>query len=79
MRFDGAECPRCKGTDFREVDCGQDSYDDDITWTDTICNTCGLRHDGWNEKWYTDIEERTEYEANTPSPEAHGTVSRLMP
>jgi len=27
------KCPRCGGIEFRELDCGPDTYDDDITYT----------------------------------------------
>lgn len=47
-------CPRCGGTYFREVDCGPDGYDDDITYTSDICQKCELWHNGWDDKWYID-------------------------
>lgn len=50
------ECPRCKSTEFREVDCGPDGYDDDIFYTSEVCQQCGLWLDGWTEKWYVGIE-----------------------
>lgn len=50
------KCPRCGGTDFRDIDCGPDSYDDDITYTSEKCNSCGLWYDGWSHKWLIDCE-----------------------
>jgi hypothetical protein len=65
-------CPRCKSKDFREVDCGPDSWDDDIAYTSEICQKCGLYLSGWTDKWLIDceswIEEETseEYTPKTP-------------
>jgi hypothetical protein len=44
-------CPRCGGKGFYELDCGPDSYDDDVTWTSYECKKCGLRYSGWYDKW----------------------------
>jgi hypothetical protein len=61
-------CPRCGSSDFREVDCGPDSYEDDIAYSSDICNSCGLWHSGWTGKWLVDVkswveeEEAEEYE-----------------
>jgi len=49
-------CPRCGGKVFRELDCGPDGYDDDITWTATICLGCGLWHSSWLDKWLIGVE-----------------------
>lgn len=51
---DELKCPRCGGVEFRELDCGPDTYDDDITWTSQICESCGLYHSGWTGKWLVD-------------------------
>ena len=50
------KCPRCGGEDFRTVDCGPDTYDDDITYTSEICNKCGLWYSGWTDKWLINCE-----------------------
>ena len=50
------ECPRCKGTKFREVDCGPDGWDDDITYASEVCECCGLWLDGWVDKWFVDVD-----------------------
>jgi hypothetical protein len=50
------KCPRCGGTEFKEVDCGPDSREDDISYTSEICKSCGLWHDGWIDKWLIDCE-----------------------
>lgn len=61
-------CPRCKKTEFTEIDCGPDSYDDDITWTAYRCKNCGLWYSDWIHKWLVDVEswqdeeEAKEYE-----------------
>ena len=49
-------CPRCGCKDFDEIDCGPDTYDDDITYTSYKCTSCGLWWDGWVDKWYIDVE-----------------------
>lgn len=49
-------CPRCNGNDFRQVECGPDSYEDDIFYMSTICNNCGLYYSGWTGKWLVDVE-----------------------
>lgn len=46
------KCPRCGHTEFDEVDCGPDSYEDDITYTSYRCQSCKLFYDGWAEDWY---------------------------
>ncbi len=48
-------CPRCSGTEFSEVDCGPDGYDDDITYTSDICKRCELWYDGWVYEWFVDV------------------------
>jgi hypothetical protein len=42
-------CPRCKGTDFREIDCGMA---DDIFWNSYVCRSCGLYYSGWSRQWF---------------------------
>lgn len=44
-------CPRCNSVKFEHIDCGADSYDDDISYTSSICTACGLYHDGWHDRW----------------------------
>jgi len=44
-------CPRCGYTDFRDVDCGPDSWDDDIFYISYVCKKCSLWYDGWKNKW----------------------------
>ena len=44
-------CPRCGGKEFWEIDCGPDSYEDDISYTSSICKKCGLWFDGWENQW----------------------------
>jgi len=56
------KCPRCGGTEFREIDCGPDGYDDDITYTSEICRACCLYHSGWTDKWFVDCETWTDEE-----------------
>lgn len=46
-------CPECKEEkEFFEVDCGPDTYDDDIAYTSYICEKCKIYCDGWNDNWY---------------------------
>jgi hypothetical protein len=47
-------CPRCGGSEFLEIDCGPDGYDDDITWTSDVCDQCGLWFSGWDGRWLID-------------------------
>ncbi len=47
-------CPRCGSNEFKEVDCGPDTYDDDIAYSSDICESCGLWWDGWREMWLVD-------------------------
>ena len=56
------KCPRCDGIEFREVDCGPDGWDDDITYTSEVCENCGLWHDGWVDKWLLDVDNWNESE-----------------
>lgn len=49
-------CPRCGGTNFRELECGYDTYEDDRTWMADICTACGLYYSGWLDMWLTDCE-----------------------
>lgn len=58
------ECPRCGSTDITsDIDCGPDSWDDDIYYHSEKCNQCGLWHDGWDDKFYIDVDNwrETEY------------------
>jgi hypothetical protein len=50
------KCPRCGNDKFNEVDCGPDSYDDDIFYISYICKQCGLYNSGWTDKWLIDCE-----------------------
>ena len=50
------KCPRCESEDFKEIDCGPDTYEDDISYTSEICKKCGLYHSGWTDKWLVDCE-----------------------
>ena len=59
---DETKCPRCGGTAFREIDCGPDGYNDDITYTSEICEACGLYLSGWTNKWLVDCACWTEEE-----------------
>lgn len=52
----GEICPRCGNDDFYELDCGPDSYEDDISYTSEKCTKCGLWYDGWNGRWYVDVD-----------------------
>lgn len=49
-------CPRCSSKEFDEIDCGPDTYDDDITYTSSKCKNCGLWFDGWTDKWLIDVD-----------------------
>ena len=55
-------CPRCKGTEFKEIDCGPDGYEDDIFYLSDICKKCGLYFSGWTNKWYIDCDNWTDEE-----------------
>jgi ribosomal protein S27AE len=50
------QCPRCGGLEFREVECGPDNYENDITYRSDICSNCGLYYSGWSNKWLVDCE-----------------------
>ena len=50
------KCPRCGNNKFREIDCGPDGWDDDITYTSEICTKCELWYDGWQNKWLIDCD-----------------------
>lgn len=52
MRDDTFACPRCGGTDFDELHCGPDSYENDITYQADRCKTCDLVYSGWTDRWY---------------------------
>ena len=54
------DCPRCGGSVFREIDCGPDSWDDDVSYTSFICKDCGLYYSGWTQKWLIDCENWTD-------------------
>lgn len=49
-------CPRCGNTTFDEIDCGPDSYEDDIFYISQRCTKCGLWHSGWTDKWLIDVD-----------------------
>ena len=49
-------CPRCDSEEFKELDCGNDTWDDDCVWTSYICKRCGLYYSGWRNKWLIDCE-----------------------
>lgn len=55
-------CPRCGGTQFSQRDCGPDGWDDDIFYISDVCETCGLWHDGWTDKWYVDVDTWSDVE-----------------
>lgn len=48
-------CPRCGSREYRQHDCGPDSYHDDLAWTSDECVVCGLWYGGWTDKWYVDV------------------------
>ena len=56
------KCPRCGSSEFEEIWCGPDSYDDDITYTSYQCKKCGLWYDGWVDKWFIDVDHWQEVE-----------------
>lgn len=49
-------CPRCGSNKFDEIECGEDSYENDIAYTSEICKKCGLWWDGWQDKWLIDCD-----------------------
>lgn len=55
-------CPRCKGKEFEEFDCGPDSYDDDIIWQSWKCRKCGLWYSDWTDRWLIDCDSWIEEE-----------------
>lgn len=57
------ECPHCKGFVFREVDCGPDTYEDDISYLSYECAACKLWFDGWQGKWLLGIDSEEEYKS----------------
>lgn len=59
-------CPRCGNTRFDEIDCGPDSYEDDIFYISYRCTECGLWLDGWSNEWYADIEDWKDTENAKP-------------
>lgn len=59
-------CPRCGGTEFYDIDCGPDSWDDDIFYISERCKKCELWHDGWNDNWYDNIDSWQDTEYETP-------------
>ena len=50
-------CPHCKCE--KELDEGPDSYEDDISYTSYVCNTCKIYCNGWTDDWY---EEGTRWQ-----------------
>lgn len=69
-------CPRCGNTTFTELDCGPDSYDDDVTWTSYVCTKCELWYSDWTEKWLVDCtswrDESTSEEYKPPAESDEG-------
>jgi len=67
------KCPRCGSTEFLDLDCGPDTWDDDVTYISYKCEKCGLWYDGWHNKWYInvdswqEVEEAEEYKPNQQS------------
>lgn len=49
-------CPRCHSTEFTNVDCGPDTYEDDIFYISHICIGCKLWWNGWDGKWLVGCE-----------------------
>ena len=56
MRGKPCVCPRCGGTEFEEIECGPDTWEDDVFYISYRCKKCGLWYDGWTEKWYVDVD-----------------------
>ncbi len=56
------QCPRCKTEQFKEIDCGPDSYEDDIFYISYICIKCGLYNSGWTDKWLIECSSWIEEE-----------------
>lgn len=56
MSHDDLICPRCGGREFRELDCGPDSWEDDIYYISHLCQACGLYYSGWTERWLIDCD-----------------------
>jgi hypothetical protein len=42
-------CPRCGGETHEIEDLGE--YDEDISYMSCVCGNCGLKFDGWFERW----------------------------
>ena len=57
------QCPRCKNKQFKEVDCGPDSYEDDVFYISDICTKCGLYNCGWTDNWLIDCKSWVEEES----------------
>jgi len=57
-------CPRCGGETY-QIDDGPDGYDDDITYVSHVCDKCGLKFDGWYDRWEDDGEVWTMAESGT--------------
>jgi ribosomal protein S27AE len=69
MTTDVLTCPRCGSTRFREVDCGPDTYEDDIFYISQVCTNCGLWLSGWTDRWLVDVESwRDEEDAKEYQP-----------
>jgi len=53
-------CPHCKcKREFDDLDEGPDSYEDDISYTSYVCNTCQIYCNGWTDDWF---EEGTRWQ-----------------
>ncbi len=61
---DEAICPRCGSNQFRERDCGPDSYECDKVWTALICVGCKLYFSELSYEWYIDCEDWQEEETS---------------
>lgn len=49
-------CPKCNNTTFHEIDCGPDSYEDDVFYISYKCKKCGLWLSGWTDKWLLNVD-----------------------
>jgi transcription elongation factor Elf1 len=63
MLFEDLKCLRCGNEIFEEIDCGFDSYDNDISYSSYKCKNCGLWFDGWMKKWFIDVDFWQEIES----------------
>jgi hypothetical protein len=49
-------CPRCGGTEFREIECGADTCDSPLFYS-YECRCCELTCVGWGETWREGTDE----------------------